>query len=153
MRISYTALETYKTCPLKYKFQELDKIKVPKSKEAVFGTLLHSALKFMFSRDPLYPTLDEVVDFYLSGWAEYRDKTEWSGIEEEKMYREHGIGILKRFYASNQPWNFNVMDLESRFELPIEDSETRETHTLAGIMDRIDKPDGGTFEIIDYKTS
>lgn len=153
MRISYTALETYKTCPLKYKFSEIDKIRAPKSKEAVFGTLLHSALKFMFSRDPLYPTLDEVVNFYLSGWSEYAPKTSWNDEREEKMFREHGIQIIKKFYASNQPWNFNVMDLESRFEFPIEDPKTGETHTLAGIMDRIDKPDENTYEIIDYKTS
>ncbi|MBI2039169.1 MAG: PD-(D/E)XK nuclease family protein [Candidatus Niyogibacteria bacterium] len=153
MRISYTALETYKTCPLKYKFSEIDKIRGVKSKEAVFGTLLHSALKHMFSRDPLYPTLDEVVNFYLSGWAQYAPKVPWSDEREEKMFREQGIEILKRFYASNQPWNFNVVDLESRFELPLEDTKTGVTHTLAGIMDRIDKPDDNTYEIIDYKTS
>ncbi|MBI1957494.1 MAG: PD-(D/E)XK nuclease family protein [Candidatus Niyogibacteria bacterium] len=69
------------------------------------------------------------------------------------MYREQGIGILKKFYASNQPWNFNVLDLESRFELPLEDKKTGAVHALAGIMDRIDKPDDTTYEIIDYKTS
>ncbi|MBI1957355.1 MAG: PD-(D/E)XK nuclease family protein, partial [Candidatus Niyogibacteria bacterium] len=114
MRISYTGLETYQTCPLKYKFAEIDRIRVPKSKEAVFGTLLHSSLKYLFSRDPLYPTLDETLNYYLSGWADYAPKTTWSSPEEEKMYREQGIGILKKFYASNQPWNFNVLDLESR---------------------------------------
>ena len=68
------------------------------------------------------------------------------------MFREHGITILKRFYTANQPWNFNVMELESRFTLPIRDDVTGETHELAGIMDRIDKPDDNTYEIIDYKT-
>ena len=78
MRISYSAIETFKTCPLKYKFQEIDRLRRPKSKEAVFGTLLHAALRFMFSRDPLYPTLDEVVNAYLVGWAEFSGKTSWN---------------------------------------------------------------------------
>ncbi|MEK7566979.1 MAG: PD-(D/E)XK nuclease family protein [Patescibacteria group bacterium] len=152
MRISYSAIDTYKTCPLKYKYQEIDKIRVPKSREAVFGTALHHALKFMFSRDPLYPTLDEVINFYGDEWQRLRDKTVWSDERVEKLFNEHGIKILTKFYKQNQPWNFNVLDLESRFELPLEDKKNNETHTLAGIIDRIDKPDDETYEIVDYKT-
>ncbi|MCH7883397.1 PD-(D/E)XK nuclease family protein [Patescibacteria group bacterium] len=152
MRISYSAIDTYKTCPLKYKYQEIDKIKVPKSKEAVFGTALHASLKFMFSRDPLYPTLDEVVNFYLDKWAHYTTKAVWNDESEVKAFQDQGIAILKKFYSHNQPWNFNVLDLESRFEVPLTDEHTGETHTLAGIIDRIDKPDDNTYEIIDYKT-
>jgi CRISPR/Cas system-associated exonuclease Cas4 (RecB family) len=53
---------------------------------------------------------------------------------------------LERFYKHNQPWNFNVVDLESRFEVDLEN------HTLAGIIDRIDKNED-VYEIIDYKTA
>ena len=68
MRTSYSALETFKNCPLKYKFQEIDKIKVPKNVETVFGGSVHSALKYMFERSPLYPTLDQVIDFFRNIW-------------------------------------------------------------------------------------
>lgn len=153
MRISYSAIETYKTCPLKYKYQEIDRIKVPKSREAVFGTILHNSLKFMFSRDPLYPTLDEVINFYLDRWSTYWARVDTKDESEEKLFQEQGIRILKKFYARNQPWNFNVLDLESRFEFPLYDSNSMETHTIAGIMDRVDKPDDETYEIIDYKTA
>ncbi|OGZ30070.1 MAG: hypothetical protein A2931_03770 [Candidatus Niyogibacteria bacterium RIFCSPLOWO2_01_FULL_45_48] len=152
MRISYSAIDTYKTCPLKYKYQEIDRIRVPKSKEAVFGTALHSALRFMFSRDPLYPTLDEVVNFYNEEWLKLREKTKWPDEESEKIFNRHGASILEKFYKKNQPWNFNVLDLESRFETSIKDKSTGETHTLSGIIDRVDKPDDETYEIVDYKT-
>ena len=152
MRISYSSIDTYKTCPLKYKYQEIDKIRTPKSREAIFGTTLHSALRFMFSRDPLYPTLDEVVNFYNEEWMKLREKVSLPDESTEKIFREHGAKILTRFYKQNQPWNFNVLDLESRFELPIKDDSTGETHTLSGIIDRIDKPDDETYEIVDYKT-
>jgi putative RecB family exonuclease len=136
MRTSYSALETYKTCPLKYKYQELDKIKVPKSVEAFFGGAVHSALKFMFERGPLYPTLDQVIDFFRNLW----DK------EKPEEYYKEGILILEKFYKHNQPWNFNVVDLESRFEVELGN------HVLAGIIDRIDK-NNDSYEIIDYKTA
>lgn len=157
MRTSYSALDTYKTCPLKYKYQEIDKIKTPKKIEAVFGTLVHSSLKYMFERNPLYPTLDEVIDNFTRSFNEKSAGIEWSRPEkkeaEEKMYYEEGVKILKNFYKKNQPWNFNALELESRFSLEITDEKTGEVHTLAGIMDRLDKDEeSGIYEIIDYKT-
>ena len=64
MRTSYSALNTYKNCPLQYKFQNIDKISSPKGIEAVFGSTIHAALNYMFERTPLYPTVDEVVNFF-----------------------------------------------------------------------------------------
>ena len=134
---------------------------MPKSREALFGTLIHQTLKFMFKRDPLFPTLDEVIGYFRANWPT-REKFEegiknalgrgWSE-EEEKIYFEEGVKMLKKFYEKNAPWNFSVLDLESRFEIALEDPKTGETHILAGIIDRIDKLADDTYEIIDYKTS
>lgn len=162
MRISYSAIETYLQCPKKFKYQYLDKIKAPKSREAIFGTLIHSALRYMFSKDPLFPTLDEVIDYFRENWpkkevfeSESKNdplKRPWSK-EEQKAYFEEGVRMLKRFYEKNAPWNFTVVDLESRFEVLINDEKTNQTHILAGIIDRIDKHNDDTYEIIDYKTT
>ena len=161
MRTSYSAIETYKQCPQKYKFQELDRIKTPKSKEALFGTVIHSALKFMFQKSPLFPTLDEVVAYYRENWPSREtfqadaknDPLKMSITEaEEKAYFEDGIKMLRRFYEKNAPWNFNVVDLESRFDILLEDEKTGKAHVLAGIIDRIDK-NNDEYEIIDYKTA
>ena len=155
MKTSYSALDTFKICPQKYKFQEIDKIKVPKRVEAVFGTLIHGALKFMFERNPLYPTEDEVINFFTNSFNERSEKLAWHSPAEkekgEKAYYEEGVKLLKNFYKKNQPWNFNALELESRFSIELPDEENNATHTLSGIIDRIDK-DGETYEIIDYKT-
>jgi RecB family exonuclease len=161
MRTSYSAIETYLQCPQRYKYQEIDRIRAPKSREAIFGTLVHATLKFMFERNPLYPTLDEVIAYFRERWperevflAESKNdpmKRPWTG-EEEKLFFEEGVRMLKRFYEKNAPWNYLVADLESRFEVALTDETTGETHILAGIIDRIDKLPDGTYEIIDYKT-
>ncbi len=140
-----------KTVPAKNKLQEIDKLRVPKYKEAVVCTFIHSALRSMFSKDPLFPTVDEVIAHFRDAWTA-EEKLELSA-EEKSAYLTQGESILKRFYAKNAPWNFNVVDLESRFEILVEDPSTKEAHVLAGIMDRIDKPDENTYEIIDYKTT
>ena len=152
MRTSYSALDTYKTCPLKYKFSQIDKIKGEKTKEQVFGTAVHKALQFMFKRNPLFPTLDEVLDFFASYWNAARDKLKIPDNEKD-FYLEQGGILLKKVFLKNQPWNFNVLDLESRFEVLIDDPERGENHVLAGIIDRIDKPAEESYEVIDYKTS
>jgi putative RecB family exonuclease len=151
MRTSYSALETFKQCPQKYKFESIDKIRQPKSREAVFGTLIHSSLKYLFTANPLFPSLDEVIAHFRNGWSESEmpDLTE----EEKQAYLEQGEALLRRFYAKNQPWNYNVVDMETRFELVLDDPKTKTQHTLAGIIDRIDKPTDTEYEIIDYKTS
>lgn len=135
----------------------IDKIRVPKRIEAVFGTLLHSALKFMFERNPLYPIEDEVVNFFTGIFNEKSDKIVWPSEErraaDEKAYYEEGVKLIRNFYKKNQPWNFNALELESRFALEIPDEKEGVTHTLAGVIDRIDKDEADqSYEIIDYKT-
>ena len=70
----------------------------------------------------------------------------------ETVYYKEGISLLEKFYKNNPPWNFNVADMESRFEFEIEDEKTGEKHIVSGTMDRIDKNADDSFEIIDYKT-
>jgi putative RecB family exonuclease len=162
VRTSYSSLETYLQCPQKFKFEALEKIRAPKSREAIFGTLVHSALKFMFSRDPLFPTIDEVIAYFRERFpareilnqeaAADPLKRPWSE-EDTEAYIEEGIRMLKRFYEKNAPWNYTVADLESRFEVVLADEKTGQQHVLAGVIDRIDKTPEGKYEIIDYKTS
>src|SRR3989344_3069015 len=157
MRTSYSALDTFRSCPLKYKYSQIDKLREPKRIETVFGTLTHSALRFMFVRNPLYPTLDEVMDFFTRAWAEKSEHIAWRNEAkkdaESALYLNEGIKIIKNFYQKNQPSNFNVIELEGRFSIEISDELSGRAHTLSGIIDRIDKdPESELYEIIDYKT-
>lgn len=143
MRISYTSLETYIQCPQKFKFQAVDKIKTPKSKATVFGTIIHSALKFLHSPGAVIPPLDKVVGHYQSIW----NSDVFSDTQEQEIYFEEGQNILKNYYNSNDLASLHIVDLETRFEVPFQD------YTLTGIIDRIDKIGEDQYEIIDYKTS
>lgn len=154
MRVSYSALNTFKTCPLKFKYQVLDKLKTSKSIEAVFGTVVHSVLKNMFKSSPLFPTTDELLDNFNTLWHDKIASVPDVDKEKSDAYFKEGIEMIKNFYKKNPPWNFNVVELESRFEVPIENPATKEVHVLSGIIDRVDKdPNTNIYEIIDYKTS
>ena len=147
MRISYSSLGTYQTCPLKYKFQHVDGIKEPKSKEAVFGTLLHSVMHYIHAPSLLLPTLEQAIDFYSRNWNSEVFEDE---MEERSAFTQ-GVQMIQNYYATHKPADYTIVDLESRFAIEIGDEE-RGKHVVSGIIDRIDKTAEG-YEIIDYKTT
>jgi len=146
MRISYSALDTYQNCPLKYKFQQIDHIKVPKSKEAVFGSTIHDTMKFIHTPGILSPTLDQAMEHFANAW----NPAVFDNADEERAAFSQGIKILQDYYQKNNPADFNIINLESRFEINIGDEKNG--HVISGIVDRIDKNEDG-YEIIDYKTT
>lgn len=155
MRISYSALDTFQNCSLKYKFQNIDKIKEPKSKEAVFGTLVHSTLNFIHTPSLLPPTLENALDHFTKNWNSDVFENE---LEERNAF-SMGVAMIQDYYKKNNPADANVVDLESRFAIEIGDvsdaknsTNGKTSHIISGIIDRIDKTEDG-FEIIDYKTT
>jgi len=107
MRTSYSALQTFQTCPQKYKFQVIDRIKVPKSKEAVFGTLIHKTLKFLHLPQLLSPTLEDVLNFYNQNWNSEIFKSK----DEEVAAMKEGIDILTRYYNNNDIRSANIVNV------------------------------------------
>jgi len=151
MRISYSALETFNICPQKYKFQEIDKIKAPKSKEALFGTLVHDTLKFMFSSPLNAPSLDEVLNYYKSHWSQ---NFSFADERQEQSYFAEGVRILSDYYRKNNPKNIRPLALETRFDITLPNkNDPLNPHILVGKIDRIDKLENDDLEIIDYKTA
>ncbi len=148
MKTSFSALNTFQSCPLKYKFQVIDKISTPKSPEAVFGTLIHSTLQFIHSGGFLPPTEQEALQFFATKWNPDVFEQE---LQERTAFAQ-GVRIIQQYFRKNDPAKIQIVDLESRFSIEIDDKERDEKHFVSGFIDRIDKTEDG-YEIIDYKTS
>lgn len=152
LRISYSALDTFKQCPLKYKYQVIDKIKTLKTKEAVFGSVLHKALEWFHKQTPVSPTSDELLNKFKEIWP----KNESVFSEDEDMiYFSEAIKILKNYYENYLKIkdNFSVLGTETRFEVMLENPQNKkEKCLLTGIIDRVDKTKEG-IEVVDYKTT
>ena len=142
MRISYSSFDTYNRCPLKYKLQYVDWVKVPLKAEFFFGSLIHEVIQHALRRDPIIPGFNELIKFYESKWSE----AAFADSLEVKQYFELGRSMIKSFHENYKPGLRKVAACEKRFQIPLG------KHVLSGVIDRVDKLPYGAYELIDYKT-
>jgi putative RecB family exonuclease len=146
MNTSYSALDEFRICPLKFKYSQIDRIKTPKSKEQFFGTLIHNTLKIVHTPGILSPTPEQALDFFSKNWNAEVFADEF----EERAAFAQGVAMIQDYYKKNDPAKINIIDLESRFQIEV--GAESDKHIVSGIIDRIDKTEDG-YEIIDYKTT
>ncbi|OGD57117.1 hypothetical protein A2V71_01635 [Candidatus Berkelbacteria bacterium RBG_13_40_8] len=143
MRISYSALDTFNRCPLKYKFSYIDKVRVPQKPEFFFGGLIHEVVQFALKKDPIMPPQAELIAYFKDKWQENIFATP----QEAKQYFDWGENMLRNFHSNHKPGLRNIVSTEKRFLIPVGE------HQLSGMIDRVDKLPIGSYEVIDYKTS
>ncbi len=144
MRLSYSSINTYETCPAKFKFQYEDRLPSSPSPALAFGDSLHRALNLFHARPvPVAPSLEELYEMLEAVWV----REGYASEEEERLYLEHGRHVLAQYHRDNARDYRIPAALEFRFTIEVEGVE------LSGVIDRMDRIPGGGYEIVDYKTS
>ena len=144
MRLSYSAIDTYETCPAKFRFQYEQRLPTSSSPALAFGESLHRALQRFHDRPvPVPPSLGELHAFLDQEWVSdgYRDPS------EERLYLDHGRQVLSGYHRDNADDYRIPAALEYKFSIEVEGVQ------LGGQIDRLDRIPGGGYEIIDYKTN
>ncbi|MCJ7805323.1 ATP-dependent helicase [Patescibacteria group bacterium] len=148
--LSYSQIETFRTCPLHYKLKYIVKIPTPPSASQSFGISIHAAIKRFFDLVALGERANEKLIYKcLEGsWVKegYLDK-----IHEKKFFEKGKIylsGFLKEgFDPENLP-----EAMEQMFTVPIISKDKKQYLRVGGKIDRLDVFPDGSIEIIDYKT-
>ncbi len=143
-RFSYTQLDTFGVCPLKYSYNYLYKVPVPPTHTFSFGSSVHGTLNDFYQnlKSGKEVSLKLMKELYEKNWI----PNGYESVEHEQIRKEKGWEVLENFYKSNSdPWASPAF-LERPFNLKIND------YYLTGRIDRIDKLPDGTYEVIDYKT-
>ena len=152
---SHSRLESFKSCPLKYKFNYIDKIKREEEGiEAFFGSRFHKVMEKIYKelRFRKY-SLGELLDFYEDDWnKKYHDKIVIADKERKaKDYKEIGKKFIEEYYKRYDPFNQGkVLGIERLVMINLDDNGE---YKLRGYIDRIDQAKDGIYEIHDYKTS
>ena len=143
--LSATKIETYDTCPLKYRLKHIDNVSERKTRATLeFGSIMHAVLEEFHGLKIAEQTEENLKYLLNKNWRE--DAFEYRLRGEE--FRKQGEEILSdyfRFIQENPP---NVLKRESPFSYVMDEINVK----ISGKIDRIDQ-DGDTLAIVDYKTS
>jgi putative RecB family exonuclease len=144
MRLSYSSMNTYETCPAKFKFQYEDRVPQGRSAALSFGDSLHRALHLFHNRPvPVAPSVDELLEMLEACWV----SEGFVDASEERTYVDHGRQVLSQYHSENAEAYRIPAALEFRFTIDVEGV------ALSGVIDRMDRIPGGGYEIVDYKTN
>ena len=145
LHLSSTKIETYNSCPLKYRLKYIDKVPERKSRSTgEFGSIIHTILEEYHGLEKKDQTKKELFKLLNKHWRE--DAFEYRKRGEE--FRKQGEEILLAYFEHIQNNHPNVIGREVGFTYIMDDVNVK----ISGKIDRIDD-NRKTFGIVDYKTS
>jgi len=157
MAYSFSQLQSFQDCPLKYRFEKVDKIGTPSlpALPLMLGSAVHSALEQLYAQRRLLviPSEDMVVWFFNDSWAHEVDHAK--GVmdipftnDELDQHKQRGLHYIRRYYETYAPFDQAVTDsVEKNISITMD-----EWIKLVGKIDRFDIK-GDTAIIVDYKTN
>ena len=142
LKVSVSSLDTYESCPRKYKFQQIDKLPRKSWEHLDVGNYVHEVLE-KFHKE-LNVDASQQPEALLKGlaketWQKYATKISAAGQDKSK-------GLLKSYlsHLNTDGWP-SVLATEDRFSI-----ELSPDVTIRGVVDRIDSTGDG-YRILDYK--
>lgn len=139
--LSASDIDTYRTCPLKYKFARVFRIPQEPTLNQRFGILVHQVLE-RFHSEAGSQSLPEMMGLLDAGWR----RGGFGGSEQEIQLRGKATAALTRYHERFQEEPAQPVAFERSFSFRLG------PHLLRGRVDRVDKLPEGGFELIDYKT-
>lgn len=149
---SHSRLSTFENCPLKFKFQYIDKIKVARQGiEAFMGSRVHDVLEKLYVDLKLQKrmSLKTTLAYYNALWKRHwnNDIVIVKKEYKEDDYKKTGEVCIINYYNKFQPFDSDqTIDIEKRVVIDLD-----KEHKLQGYIDRLSFNDG-VYEIHDYKT-
>jgi DNA helicase-2/ATP-dependent DNA helicase PcrA len=156
LALSASDIETYRSCPLRYKFARVLRIPTEPTLGQRFGIVVHQVLERYHAAGG--ETLTQLLDLFDACWRRggFREG------ESERELRAKARTALERYHTRLHGQDSEPVWFERQFSLRIG------PHHLRGRVDRVDRlggshtpdadggePRGGNerYELIDYKTS
>lgn len=145
LQLSASAIDTYKTCPQKYLFNNLWKLRSGPHAAMTFGSVMHTTIKHFLAevRKGRTVAFEEVITIFEREWTP-------AGFEDDyqqECYKKDGIEQLRIFHFGMLAAPQMIEAQEKTFELPMEDNIV-----VIGRMDQINRFGESDREIVDYKT-
>ncbi|MFZ0333370.1 MAG: PD-(D/E)XK nuclease family protein, partial [Candidatus Acidiferrales bacterium] len=145
LQLSASAIETYRTCPMKYLLRQVWGIRGEPQAAMTFGNVMHLTIREFVReiRKRRSVPFEEVAAIFEREWhaAGFQDDY------QEEEYRKAGLEQLRAFCESYASTPADVLHQEKAFELPLDPNVV-----VFGRMDQINRLGPKEIEIVDYKT-
>ena len=140
LMLSASDIDTYRICPLKYKFARVFRIPQEPTIHQRFGIVVHQVLERFHSQNggPLH----ELMELFEASWR----RAGFGDSDDEQQFRERAVAALERYWAEDRDSESRPVWFERSFAFRIG------PHLLRGRVDRVDRHPDGSYELIDYKT-
>ncbi|MEA2443407.1 MAG: ATP-dependent helicase UvrD/PcrA, partial [Thermoleophilales bacterium] len=140
LMLSASDIETYRLCPLKYKFARVFRIPQEPSINQRFGIAVHQVLERYHQGGG--GSLEQLMQLFEASWR----RCGFGDANDDLQYRQRAIAALRRYWELDQEREGQLVSVERSFAFKIG------PHLLRGRVDRVDRLPDGTHELIDYKT-
>ncbi|HXM87244.1 MAG TPA: PD-(D/E)XK nuclease family protein, partial [Solirubrobacteraceae bacterium] len=148
LALSASDIETYRSCPLRYKFARVLRIPTEQTLHQRFGIAVHQVLERFHGGDE--ETLTRINELLDVSWR----RAGFGESDAERKLLDVGRAALARYHARLRKHDSEPVWFERSFSFRLG------PHHLRGRVDRVDRVVGGDagadaaeYELIDYKTS
>jgi DNA helicase-2/ATP-dependent DNA helicase PcrA len=142
--LSASDVETYRSCPLRYKFARVLRVPREPTLNQRFGIVVHQVLERYHQQARAETGPVAMLELLDGAWRrggfgdsaeerQLRDKARDALLRYQRRLLEDGTGALPRWFERSFSFKLGP-------------------HVLRGRVDRIDELPGGGYELIDYKT-
>lgn len=145
LKLSSSAVESYRKCPQQFLFNRLWSLNEGPGAARSFGNVMHTTIKRFVEqlKKGVKLPFEDVQRIYDTEWSSAGYEDDY----QEAEYKKDGLEQLKLFHATMLADPPDVLELEKSFELPLENNVI-----LVGRMDQVNRLGRNQVEVVDYKT-
>ncbi|HEX2232074.1 MAG TPA: ATP-dependent DNA helicase [Thermoleophilaceae bacterium] len=140
LMLSASDIDTYRLCPLKYKFARVFRIPQEPTIHQRFGIVLHQVLERFHTSGG--GSLAELMELFEASWR----RAGFGDSDDERQFRGRAVAALERYWREDHESDAEPVWFERSFAFRLG------PHLLRGRVDRVDRRPDGSYELIDYKT-
>ena len=147
LRLSFSRVDAYQGCPLRFRFAYVDKLPTRPSPHLSWGTSIHSAIeRWWDSKLPEAPPVEALLRALYDGW----DDSGFHGVarSEKLKWYAHAQDVLRRHHARHAATYVPAVASEAWFELDV-----GADIQIVGSIDHVARTPSGGIGIVDWKTN
>lgn len=139
--LSASDIDTYRSCPLRYKFGRVLKIPSEQTLHQRFGIAVHQVLERYHASE--HTTVQQMTELFEACWR----RAGFGDSERERELHGKARAALVLYHRRLEAHEAEPVWFERSFSFKLG------PHHLRGRVDRVDRLPDGQYELIDYKTS